>query len=411
MAGKPVYEYPPDEELARLVAEKGCQQVANELGFAYSTLRTHLANKGLPTTKGKAEPASGRTITVDAEDLPKSPWTPDSLLKSHGLDKGEWRIVRVRANRWGEEDDPKVQLRIDVEPTAPPFEFPDPAKWKPLPKPRPKKKKGKAKVSIVLSDFHAPHHDKDLFELTCRYLEDSPPDEIIINGDLMDAATVSTHRTIPGGGYDQPLQANIDAAYSILRQLRHSCPNTVLKLQRGNHDERIENALIDQLSALYGLRAAGSEVPALSLQNLLHLDALRVEYSDQPWDRSKIQLLDNYRLAVRHGVSTTKNPGRKILTDLAGSTIQGHSHRLSLYYATSHHPEDGPETRVAAEAGCMAEIHDGLGYAHEPSWQQGFLICHSWPGSNAGPKDDFTIAPAIYLPGRLLIPDGRRYDK
>jgi len=222
---------------------------------------------------------------------------------------------------------------------------------------------------------------------------------------------VSKHRTVPGGGYDQSLQTNIDEAYAILRQIREVAPNARIRLQRGNHDERIEHALIDQLDALYGIRAAGDEVPALSLRNLLHLDSLHVEYSDKPWDRSKIPVLDNYRLAAVHGYSTTVNPGKKILTDLAGSTVQGHSHRLSLYYQTSHHPEDGAETRLAAECGCMCEIEDGLGYTREPSWQQGFLVARSWPDSNLGPKDDFHVALAIYLPGRLLLPDGRRYAK
>lgn len=409
MAGKRVYEYPSDEVLLEVVSQKGCQGAAEELGFSYSTLRSHLLRRGLPTTKGEAAAPGARTLVFEAGDLPSSPWTPEALLKSHGLDTDKWRVVRCRANRWGEEDDPKVQLRVDVEPIEPPIKFPDPSKWKPLPKPK-KRKKQQVRTSVVLSDFHAPHHDKELFALTCQYLADEQPDEIIINGDLMDAATISRHRTVPGGGYDQPLQTNLDEAFSILRQLRESAPNARIRLLRGNHDERIENALIDQLSALYGVCPAGEEIPALSLQKLLHLDHLHIEYLDEPWDRAKFQILDNHRISAIHGHSTTQNPGKKILTDLAGSSVQGHSHRLSLYYLTSHHPTEGPETRLAAECGCMCEIKDGLGYTREPSWQQGFLIARSWPLSNPGPKDDFTVALAIYLPGRLLLPDGRRYE-
>ena len=409
MAGKQVHEYPDDAWLAEAVHDRGCAAVALELGVANGTLRHHLVRRGLPTHKGAKSPA-GRTLSLDADQLPESDWTPERLLAAHGLDEKEWKVVRVRANRWGDEDDLRIQLRIDVEPATPTLTFPDPKDFKPLPKPR-KRKKQKVQTSVVLSDFHAPHHDKALFALTCEYLADEQPDEIIVNGDLMDAATVSKHRTVPGGGYDQSLQTNIDEAYAILRQIREVAPNARIRLQRGNHDERIEHALIDQLDALYGIRAAGDEVPALSLRNLLHLDSLHVEYSDKPWDRSKIPVLDNYRIAAVHGYSTTVNPGKKILTDLAGSTVQGHSHRLSLYYQTSHHPEDGAETRLAAECGCMCEIEDGLGYTREPSWQQGFLVARSWPDSNLGPKDDFHVALAIYLPGRLLLPDGRRYAK
>ena len=407
MAGKPKHEYPDDAWLAERVTKKGCQAVADEIGIPGPTLRHHLVSRGLPTTAEAQSPAS-RTLSFDADKLPESDWTPERLLKAHGLDPEEWQIVRARANRWGDEDDLSIQLRIDVEPVEIPFQFPDPANWKPLPKPK-KRKKQKVKTAVILSDFHAPHHDKTLFALTCEYLADEQPDQIIVNGDLMDAAVVGRHRVIPGGGYDNPIQENIDEAYGILRQLRTTCPNSEIVLLRGNHDERIEHALIDNVVSLYRLRAAGEEIPALSLENLLRLQELRVDYIDEPWDRAKTPVLGNYRIASRHGHSTTKNPGPKILADLSGSTIQGHSHRLSAYYLTSHHPEYGPETRVALEAGCMCEIADGLGYAREPSWQQGFLVAKSWPQSQVGPKDDFTVSTAIYLPGRLLLPDGRRY--
>ena len=409
MAGKQSHRYPPDDVLAERIVKEGCARVADDLGYSYATLRSYLVKRGLPTKKGESLSPAGRTLTFDADQLPESGWTPERLLAAHGLKEDEWKVVRARANRWGDEDDLKIQLRIDVEPVAPAIKFPEPKDWKPLPKPR-KRKKQKVRTSVILSDFHAPHHDKTLFALTCQFLEDEQPDEVIINGDLMDAATVSRHRTVPGGGYDQPLQANVDSAYSVLRQIRESAGrDAVLKLQKGNHDERIENALIDQLSALYGLRAAGDDVPALSLRKLLRLDELQVEYSPEPWDRSKFQVLGNHRISAIHGFSTTPNPGKKILADLAGSTVQGHSHRLSTYYQTSHHPIEGPETRLAAECGCMCEIEDGLGYQREPNWTQGFLIARSWPDSNPGPKDDFHVALAIYLRGRLLLPDGRRY--
>jgi predicted phosphodiesterase len=409
MAGKQSHEYPPDDVLAERVVKEGGSRVAKDLGLPYATLRSYLVKRGLPTKKGEELSPAGRTLTLDADQLPESEWTPERLLAAHGLKEDEWKVVRARANRWGDEDDLRIQLRIDVEPVAPTFKFPDPDKWKPLPKPK-KQKKQKVRTSVVLSDFHAPHHDKTLFALTCQYLADEQPDEIIVNGDLMDAATVSRHRTVPGGGYDQGLQTNIDEAYGILRQLRETCPNARIRLQRGNHDERIEHALIDQLAALYGISPAGEDIPALSLRRLLHLDThLHIEYSDEPWDRSKIQILDNHRISAVHGYSTTPNPGKKILADLSGSTVQGHSHRLSAYYQTSHHPTEGPETRLAAECGCMCEIEDGLGYTREPNWQQGFLVAKSWPDSNPGPKDDFHVALAIYLRGRLLLPDGRRY--
>lgn len=407
MAGKQVYEYPSDDALAEMVAQKGCQATAKELGFSYSTLRAHLLRRGLPTTKGEQSAPGTRTLVLEAGDLPNSPWTPEALLKSHGLDTDKWRVVRCRANRWGEEDDPKVQLRVDVEPIELPFQFPDPGEWKPLPKPR-KAKKQKRLTGVIIGDHHAPHHEREFHRLFCRWLADEQPDEIVINGDLLDAATISRHRVIPEGGYDNPINECLQAAYDILRDYREAAPDTAIHLQRGNHDERLEHALIDNLKALYRIKAADDDVPALSLKRLLRLDELHVIYHDeQPWDRSKITVLGNHRIAARHGLSTTRNATRKALTDIGGSTALSHSHRLSSEYRTTWHPGTGAETRVAVEAGCACQIEDGLGYVAggQPDWQQGFLLAHSWPAT-----DDFTVAPAIYLPGRLLLPDGKRYS-
>jgi predicted phosphodiesterase len=406
MAGKQVHEYPDDAWLAEAVTDRGCQAVATEIGVPIGTLRHHLVRRGLPTARQATSPA-GRTLAIDADQLPESDWTPERLLAAHGLDKDEWKIVRVRANRWGDEDDLRIQLRIDVEPSEVQLHFPDPDNWKPLPKPR-KRKKAKVRTAAIIGDHHAPHHDKTFHALFCEWLAEDKPDEIIVNGDLLDAATLSRHRVIPDGGYDNPINECLQDAYNILRDYREAVPDAEIHLQRGNHDERLEHALIDNLTALYRVKAAEDDVPALSLQRLLRLDELRVTYhGKEPWDRSKIIVLGNHRLAARHGLSTTRNATKKALTDLGGSTALGHSHRLSTEYRTTWHPEAGAETRLAVEAGCACEIEDGLGYISGglADWQRGFVIAKSHQ-----PSDDFTVATAIYLPGRLLLPDGRRYE-
>ena len=51
----------------------------------------------------------------------------------------------------------------------------------------------------------------------------------------------------------------------------------------------------------------------------------------------------------------------------------------------------------------MCQIHQGLGYADSPDWNQGFIVAHVWDDG------DFVTSPAPYVPGRLLTPDGRRY--
>lgn len=422
MAGKQRIEYPPDDVLTAKVEEVGVTVAAREFGISAATLRNHLLRNGLPTRMAVKKPATGAvTFTVDAEDLASSPWTPDALLKSHGLDVEKWQVVRVRANRYGREDDPNVQLRIDAEPIEAPIEIPNPEDYAPIPiRKRPKKDSGAPETVLIVGDHHAPHHSRPFHRCLTEWLRDEfeagAIDRIEVNGDLLDASGpagggLTRHEVIPGSGYDNSLNEGLDAAFGILRDYRDACPDpdaVRIVLKRGNHDERIEKALLSNgVAALYRVRPANregeEEVPALSLRRLLHLDVLGVDYIDENWERAESRI--NHRLTTVHGFTTSKAAAKTMLDGLSGSSLQGHTHRLSLLYRTTRHP-DGPEVRVAGEVGCAAEISDGLGYGNPAKdWQNAAMVAKVWPGG------DFALAPLIFLPNpdRLLTPDGRRY--
>jgi len=407
IAAKDQIELPP--ETPDLIREHGINGAAQMVGISGAGLRNRALREGWPT---RMDAASGeQTFTLD--NLPQgADWTPETLLKKVGLNPAEWRItnVKARGGHWGNPEAPSSQVRLElsVVPIAPlPFELPSLKGWKALPKPK-ARKTASVKTAVVCGDQHAPHHDKTLHALFCRYLADEQPDLIEINGDLLDFADISRHRQMPKSGpsgeyqYTNTVNECLQAGFNILYDYRKAAPNAQIRMQFGNHTQRLYFALVDNLKGLYDITAAEDDVPALSLRRLLRLDELHVELVEKDWEQAKTRV--NRRLTVLHGHSTSKNPGQKMLNDLTGSTLQGHSHRISLNYRTSHDLDDGAETRLAGECGCMCEIEGGLDYARDPDWQSGFMIVKHWS------DDDFTVAPAIYLPGRLLIPDGRRYD-
>lgn len=360
--------------------------------------------RGLPTRMKPKATEVEQTFTLD--NLPAGAnWTPEALLKQVGLNPDEWRItnVKARGGHYGNPQEPNSQLRLEISvvPIALPFKLPDPGSWKPLPKPK-KRKAGKVETSVILSDQHCPHIDATCHQLICQWLREEQPDRIHVNGDLLDFSTISRHRQ--RDGYAQSVNECLQSGFDTLRDYRDACPDARITLLRGNHCERIEHALIDNLKELHRIAAADDDIPALSLRKLLHLDSLHVEYIDEAWDRAKTQV--GRRLTVRHGFATGQNVGGKMLTKLAGSNVQGHTHRLSLTYRTHHTMRDDEptETRLAAEVPCLCQIDDGLGYLNgEADWQQGALMVKTWP------DDDFAVMPVLYLPGRLVLPDGRRY--
>jgi hypothetical protein len=412
MGARKRYEYPPDHELIVMVNEKGSSAVADELGVSRGAVDNQVRRirrrRAEVSPPGVSTDGFITTVASDPADQPPAPWKPESLLQAHGLDPDEWVILRVRANRWGEPDAPNHQLRVECAPKAGIVSVPDPTEWTPPPKPKKRRPTNNdpAKV-VVCGDHHAPHHDRTLHRLFCEWLADERPDEGVLLGDLIDATTVSRHR--PRDGWDQDLNTGLRAAFEILMDYRHASPDTRWTLLPGNHDSRIQYAVIDNVRGLHGIRAADDDVPALSLRRLLHLDELGIAFAadhDADWDTARAVI--SRRLVARHGVSTSKNATQVLLSKLAStSTIQGHSHRLGVDYRTEHDEIDleaPTSTRMGAEAGCMAQISDGLGYTVQPDWQQGALL--NW----VYPDGDFLTAPIVYVPGRLLAPNGRRYE-
>lgn len=423
MAGRSKYNYPPRDELLALLRELGTQyEVAEHLGIPRPTLQHHIRKIGLtpndwsestdltikpPTDRpGIVTHDDGTSTVISEADLPKT-WTPKQILKEARVNPDDHVIQRVRINRWGTEGDPKYQVRVDVIPKRALVNIPDPSEWK-APKPRKNpKRKGGREVGIVCGDHHAPHHDTTLHKLFLEVLRDVKPDFIELNGDLLDFSTVSRHRESVSGNYNDSINACLKAGFEILADYRAAAPNARIRLKRGNHDERLHYAVIDQVPGLKGITAADEEVPALSLRNLLHLDRLHIEYVDEEWSLAKTRITP--KLTVRHGVSTAKNAPEEMLRKLAHSSIQGHTHRLSWRAVTEWDDasEDDPFTvRGAFEHGTMATMKGGLGYTPggEPQWQNGFLMVHTWPDGR------FTVAPAVYVTDCLLMPDGERYE-
>ena len=282
------------------------------------------------------------------------------------------------------------------------IDLPDPAKWTPPPKPK-KRKREKHLDAVVISDHHAPHHERTFHQLFLNYLTDAQPDLIEVNGDLLDFSTISRHREREA--YAQPVNDCLQAGFEILRDYRDVCPDARIRLKRGNHEERLLHLILDYAKGLHNVTPADDDVPALSLRRLLHLDDLHVEYVDAEWDQAKTQI--GSKLTVRHGFTTSKNAGDAMLDKLSGSTVQGHDHRLGVTLRTEHPSfEDDPlRIRMGVQGGCACKIPGGLGYINggQPAWQNGCTAFRVWEDG------DFHASIGVYVGGRFLAPNGNRY--
>lgn len=369
---------------------------ARKVGMTESTLRRRLAKNKSSALLESPEVGvfPDGSATLDADEAS----TIEETFEEHGLTAEDWEVISVRAGRWGNDEDQRKTFRMSAIRKDNLLREADLSNF--TPPPAPAEVEDADRSIVICGDHHAPHQDRGLHECMLAYLADEQPHEGVILGDLADFSTISRHRT--QAGFAQSVNENSDAVVSILNDYRSASPNTHWTILRGNHDDRLEYALMDHNPELYQIRPGTilgeSDVPALNLRRLWHLDLLNIDLVDTEWKLGKYAVTPS--LTARHGYLVSEGAGHQMLNKHSNSQIQGHSHRMRFTYRTKHDPQD---VRVAIEAGTMAQIADGLGYATEPNWQQGFVV------GAAFEDGDFALAPAIYLPGRLLLSDGRRY--
>lgn len=387
-------------------------KLANRLGFVASTLNKRAAEAGkLGEIDGILQ--SNRAIKADdedpgpfssaANDPTPAPWKAEDVIRAHGDDPDECVILRSRGNRWGDPAEPMHQLRVDWVRKNEMIHAADPKDWTPPAKPR-KRKREKYLDAVVISDHHAPHHEPVFHRLFLEYLSDAQPGLIEVNGDLLDFSTISRHREREA--YAQPVNECLQSGFQILRDYREVCPDATIRYKRGNHEERLLHLILDNAKGLHNITPAADAVPALSLRRLLHLDELHIDYVDAEWDQAKTQI--SKKLTARHGFSTSTNAGKAMLDKLAGSTVQGHDHRLGNTFVTEHQtdPDDDPlRVRMGVQGGCACIIPGGLGYINggEPNWQNGCTAFRVWPDG------DFHATAGVYVGGRFIAPNGERY--
>ena len=175
----------------------------------------------------------------------------------------------------------------------------------------------------------------------------------------------------------------------------------------GNHEDRLRNSVLDHLSAVFGVRRAAEsdqdEQPVLSTPFLLRLDELGVEWEQPEGGYENAQIRVTSELAARHGWVVKKGSGASALTSidrLRYSVIIGHTHRQAIVHHTAHSIDGKPKTLLGCEAGTLASIEGGLGYATSPDWQRGFATADIY-----GDTGLFKVDLATYVDGVLLWRD------
>lgn len=343
----------------------------------------------------------------------------ETLIRDCGIDTTVWRVNKHTVNRWetliktenGYEKKPIYQVKGHLDKI-----LPDETLWpvvKSINMPTIKRaykthsefhEKGITRNYLIIADtqigFNRTNHteletfhDRKAMDSVLKLLEDHTFDTIIVNGDILDLASMS--RFTQKKEFTDTVQPTLQEAGWYFEQLRRLAPHSEIVYTASNHDDRFNRYIMENMQVAYGLKAYGQKNPLFSLENLLALDKIDVKFIDgypggSYWIRGKD---DKPLIKVHHGEFVSID---KELAVTNVSSIFGHVHQIATKCKT-YHGDKGPETVIVATSGCLCKI-DGTvpGAVSRPSWQQGIIHVE------VAPNDHYAINQLPINDGKLI---------
>lgn len=238
--------------------------------------------------------------------------------------------------------------------------------------------------SVVIGDLHTPYEDKKAVKKVLQFIQYFQPDNIFINGDLIDCLDISR--------FDKPLERHQDLATEIeetryiLLQLRSSAPKARIIYIFGNHCFRLQSYISRNARELYGLKGLTLE-EQLGTKDL-DIDVYNNHTKENYYQYGKL-LIGHFDKVNKYSGMTAKN----LLEDKGMSVIQGHTHRLGSSYKRTYDGQKG-----AWEGGCLCDLNPK--YCNMPNWQLGFLTIHKDKNS-----DQFKVTPVEIIDYKIIFGD------
>ena len=219
-----------------------------------------------------------------------------------------------------------------------------------------KKKMEIVERSAVLSDIHFDDADERAVALAMRFLRYFKPDNIFLNGDIIDNYAVSRHPKHPHR--KRSLDGDIKRTKSFFKELRTDHPKSRIVFVHGNHCWRLERYIIDQSPELYNFT---------TLNDILRPKDLNIEtvssIHKENWFKYRDLHIGHFDKITGNAASTAQS----LIRDRGVSVIQGHAHRVGMTAKTFL-----DRTLFGYENPCLCSLDPD--YVNYPNWQHGFTL-------------------------------------
>jgi metallophosphoesterase superfamily enzyme len=208
--------------------------------------------------------------------------------------------------------------------------------------------------TAVFSDIHLGIHDKAALIAAIQYAKQDRVENIILNGDILDAAQISGHPKT----HDTPKFLNeLELTKQFLEGLRSEFKEQTIYFKLGNHEDRLQRYLMAKADAVAEL---------IHYRQLLKLDQLDIRFveSTQFMRIENTYIVHGHEMKVSGGV----NPARALILKAAANVVMGHVHRTSF---SSIKSLDGKFYK-AYTTGCLCKLKQN--YMPHSNSNHGFAI-------------------------------------
>jgi predicted phosphodiesterase len=219
----------------------------------------------------------------------------------------------------------------------------------------------KLEPALILSDPHRPYHDKRAWDLVIKVGQFFKPQHLIVNGDLADFYSVSSHSKDPSRV--NQLDSEIEDVNCGLDEL-DSLGALDKRFIAGNHEDRLTRYLQDRAPELFKM---------ISIPELFKL-------KKRGWSYTPYK--DDTKLGKLHATHDVGTAGRyaayKALDTYQHSVVTGHTHRMS--YVVEGNAVG--EFKLSAQFGWLGDINK-VDYMHKmvamKNWALGFGVGYVHP--------------------------------
>lgn len=227
--------------------------------------------------------------------------------------------------------------------------------------------------AILMSDIHFPIECKRTIELAIERGIKIDANVIFLNGDIVDFTRAGRFTVLDP---KRPsIHEELQMAYDFLCLLRKTFPDAKIIYKYGNHEKRLNHAILQQASFL-------SSIPTLALDKLLYFEELNITHLiNEPAVLGELHIYHGDEL-LKNTSGSTVNPARGIRMKIANDIMFGHVHRPShdiVYGAVSR--KGIRASHLVQSLGCMSDTSPEWNPTADqyPGWTKGFAELYWTP--------------------------------